>query len=61
VIRTKWGLLALGLFLTVPYVSAAQDTTQKAEQNTAQVKDHQDAFIPGNANPVLPGKYGMNW
>jgi hyperosmotically inducible protein len=50
VIRTKWGLLALGLFLTVPYLSAAQDTTQKAEQNTAQVKDHQDAFIPGNAN-----------
>jgi len=50
VVRMKWGLLVLGLCLTVQY-SAAQDTSQKSGQDAAQnTKDHQDAFIPGNAN-----------
>lgn len=44
-IRIKWGLLALGLCLAVQY-SSAQNSGQNQEQN----KDHQDAFVPGDAN-----------
>lgn len=43
-IRIKWGFLALGLCLAVQY-SSAQNSGQNQEQN----KDHQDAFIPGDA------------
>jgi hyperosmotically inducible periplasmic protein len=45
VMRTKWGLLVLGLCLTVQY-SIAQDSGQTPAQN----KDHQDAFIPGGSS-----------
>jgi hyperosmotically inducible protein len=43
--RTKWGLLVLGLCLTVQY-STARDSSQDQAQN----KDHQDAFIPGDSS-----------